>query len=71
MALRLTIALAVAGQGLVVLGILGLLRPWVLVIVGVIIIGERVHAEMRRSGALRLSPSPRETVLFQFQNRTS
>ena len=68
MALRLTIALAVAGQILVVLGILGLLQAWVLVMLGVLILGERVHAEMGRSGGvsafLRLSPSPRETVLL-------
>jgi hypothetical protein len=67
LALRLTIVLAVIGQVLVVLAICGLLRPWALVVIGVLIIGERVHAEMRRSGAsafLRLSAPPRETVLL-------
>jgi hypothetical protein len=47
-----------------VLGILGLLRPWVLVVVVVVILGERLHAEMGRSGALRPSAPPRETVLL-------
>ena len=59
--------LAALGQLLVVLGICGLLRPWVLVVLGVLILGERVHAEMGRSGAsafLRLSAPPRETVLL-------
>jgi hypothetical protein len=65
MALRLTIGLALAGQVLVVLGVFGLLRPWALVTVAVITLIV-FHAEARRRGAgfLRLSPSPRETVLL-------
>ncbi|HEX3579547.1 MAG TPA: glycosyltransferase family 39 protein, partial [Thermoanaerobaculia bacterium] len=67
MALRLTIALAVLGQLFVALGILGLLRPWVLVVICVLIIGERLHAETRRGAekqSLRLPAPPRETVLL-------
>jgi hypothetical protein len=64
LALRLTIALAVLGQVFVMLGLLGLLRVWVLVFCCVLILGERIHAEIGRSGALRLSAPPRETVLL-------
>jgi 4-amino-4-deoxy-L-arabinose transferase-like glycosyltransferase len=68
LALRLTIVLAAIGQLLVVLGIFGLLRPWLLIVLGVLILGERVHAETRRGGGisafLRLSAPPRETVLL-------
>jgi hypothetical protein len=63
----LTIVLAGVGQVLVMLAVLGLLRPWVLIMLGVLILGERVHAEMGRSGAsgfLRPSAFPRETVLL-------
>jgi hypothetical protein len=63
----LTIVLAVIGQALVVLGICGLLRPWVLVAVAVIAL-LLFHAETRRRGGslafLRLSAPPRETVLL-------
>jgi len=57
MALRLTIALAVAGQILVVLGILGLLQPWVLIIVAVIALAGFYAGHFLR-------PPPRETVLL-------
>jgi len=67
MALRLTIALAVAGQVLVVLGTLGLLQPWALVTVTAITL-ILFHAEARRRGVgfdfLRVSAPPRETVLL-------
>jgi len=67
LALRFTIALAVLGQVLVALGILGLLRPWVLVIVAAMIL-ILFHAETRRRGEsfafLRVSAPPRETVLL-------
>ncbi|MEA2327008.1 MAG: hypothetical protein QOE68_1967 [Thermoanaerobaculia bacterium] len=65
MALRLTIGLAITGQVLVVLGILGLLQVWALVIVAAITL-VLSHAEARRRGAafLRLSAPPRETVLL-------
>jgi hypothetical protein len=67
MALRLTIALAVAGQVLVVLGVLGLLQAWVLITVAALTL-ILFHAEARRRGAgfdfLRVPASPRETVLL-------
>jgi hypothetical protein len=66
LALRLTIILAAAGQLLVVLAILGLLRPWVLVTVAALTL-IIFHAESRRRGGsafLRLSAPPRETVLL-------
>ena len=65
MVLRLTIVLAVAGQVLVVLGVLGLLRPFVLISIAAITLVV-FHAEARRRGAafLRAPAAPRETVLL-------
>jgi len=67
MVLRLTIALAVAGQVLVVLGVLGLLQPWVLVTIAAITL-ILFHAEARRRGVgfdfLRAPAAPREIVLL-------
>src|SRR5437764_8557204 len=67
MPLRTTIGLAVARQVLVVLGIFGLLRPWVLISIAAIIL-ILFHAEARRRGVgfafLRASAPPRETVLL-------
>jgi len=62
MALRLTIALAVTGQILVTLGILGLLQLWILITVAVIALAV-FHAAVGFD-FLRLSPPPRETVLL-------
>jgi hypothetical protein len=59
----LTIALAVLGQVFVVLGVVGVLRPWVLISVVAITLVIFL-AESRRSGALRPSAFPRETVLL-------
>jgi 4-amino-4-deoxy-L-arabinose transferase-like glycosyltransferase len=67
LALRWTIRLAVFGQLLVVLGILGVLRPWVLIAIAAIAL-ILFHAEARRRGEnqnpLRVSAPPRETVLL-------
>jgi hypothetical protein len=64
LALRLTIILAAAGQLLVVLAILGLLRPWVLVTVAALTLVLFQAKSRRLSVFLRLSAPPRETVLL-------
>ncbi|HEV7487986.1 MAG TPA: hypothetical protein VGQ65_20125 [Thermoanaerobaculia bacterium] len=66
MALRLTIVLAVFGQVLLMLAVVGLLRPWVLLFVAATTL-ILFHAEARRRGVssfLSVSAPPRETVLL-------
>jgi hypothetical protein len=67
LALRLTIVLAAVGQLLVVLGIIGLLRPWTLIAVVIAALFLLYTDTRSRAGpnfSLRLSAPPRETVLL-------
>jgi hypothetical protein len=66
LALRLTIVLVAIGQVLLILAVLGLLRPWVLLLIAAITL-IFFHAEARRRGGsafLRVPAPPRETVLL-------